>query len=191
MSELPRLDYLVRSANPTADNGNGILERNPFNRRIQKQAHEGQRLFLFYLFVSEPACATHGQMCTRRVSDHHVPPIPQHIPYIALIVRPWILAGQQVTRHRIMSHAKKGITHHAGKFTGYKHFHRPPPHHWASASSASQRANTRAMLPRVAITAHALPECRCAGLRPTRRRLLRGRRQCAQAVQAGRQPSRR
>jgi hypothetical protein len=111
------MNNLVRLPYPARNHGHRIFQRNAWDCGIQKSADKSQRLFLFALFFLEPSRPTDGQMRARRVGNHQVPTLIQHVANVALdmLARPF--RRQQVTGPRIRTTRRKRITDDAAKLT--------------------------------------------------------------------------
>src|SRR6185436_2225227 len=73
VSELPRLNNLVRLADAAADNTDRILQRNHRDGCVKQLTHKVDSGLLLHAFAMKPTCATHSQMRTWRMRDHQIP----------------------------------------------------------------------------------------------------------------------
>lgn len=92
MPKLPRLYDLVGLPDPARYDANRVLQRDARDRCGQQQAHEVQRLRLFLRLILEPTRAADGEVRAWRVGNHQIPPVPQDILHLALVVRAWRFA---------------------------------------------------------------------------------------------------
>jgi hypothetical protein len=101
MPELPRLNDLIRLANPRADNANRILKSNVPDGGTKQVAHKLKRQTLLILLLVKPSCATDSQMRAWWVRNHQVPTIVEYVNHVALDVWAWAFSRKKVTRHSI------------------------------------------------------------------------------------------
>lgn len=126
MTELPRLDDLIRPANPRRDDRHRILQSNPRDGRSKKRPHKVQSFCLLALLSCEVPRPTHGQVCAWRMRHHEIPAVTQNAQNVALDVPPERFARQQVATPRLMPTRREGIAHGARELTGHKHPHATP-----------------------------------------------------------------
>jgi hypothetical protein len=83
--ELPRLDDLVRLAYIAGNDRYGILQGDLWDWCIQQDPDKLERLLLPSIrpLLLEPPRPRHGQVLTRRMCNHHVPPLIQDVAHIA------------------------------------------------------------------------------------------------------------
>jgi hypothetical protein len=129
MPELPRLDNLVRLAYLAADDADGVLYGDAFNRRIHEGLNEIQGALLATVrnLLCEVAGAGYRQIGAGRVGNHQVPSADQMIENVtSQVVRAGILCREQIAAPSIMPKFAERPTHNPGKFTGYQNLHFVP-----------------------------------------------------------------
>jgi hypothetical protein len=90
VSELPWLDRLIRLADVTGNDRNGILNRNLLDWRIHQKPDElkcGICGLSSLRVVLEPTNARNRQIRARWVGNHKIPPVPENLDNIILDVR--------------------------------------------------------------------------------------------------------
>ena len=96
MPKLPRLNDLIGLANVTANDANGVLQRDTWYGRRKQRFHEFQCFGLLHTLLPKPAGTAYGKVGTRRVRDHQIPLAAQQDADVSLMVWPWALARQKV-----------------------------------------------------------------------------------------------
>tara|TARA_R110000868_G_scaffold129642_1_gene338713 strand:+ start:429 stop:851 length:423 start_codon:yes stop_codon:yes gene_type:complete len=78
---------------------------------------------LLLLLAVEMAGTADGYVSTRGMEDPHVPIVAKNIAHVALVVRAWLLGGQQIAGHRIVTARYKCVADGSAIFTRDQDFH--------------------------------------------------------------------
>src|SRR6185312_14568841 len=125
MAELPRLNHLVRLANPAADDADRVFQSDTRNRSRQELGNEHKRPLLHTagaLGFKVPGTGDR-QVRAGRMTNHQVPAIANHIENVALVVQASHLSRQKVAAHGLMTLGNEGIPDDAREFTRDKYIH--------------------------------------------------------------------
>ena len=117
VSELPRLDDLVRLPDAAADDTDRVFDRDSPDRKIHDPPDEPKGLFLLCCLVFEPPCTADGKVCAGRMSDREIKARQILRQAIALDVRPRTLGRKQVERYSFVPATNESAAVDAGEFT--------------------------------------------------------------------------
>jgi hypothetical protein len=123
MTELPRLNDLVRLAYLRADDTDRILDSDSLDWSIHEQPDEFERVELFLLVVSEPPSASDGETSAWWVSDHQVPTVIENVAHVTLVVVAGCFSWEKVTRHRVVTGTYESISNTATELTSNENPH--------------------------------------------------------------------
>lgn len=127
VTELPRLDDLLRFADEARGNGNRVLDGYALDWRVQKPKEEPERRVLLVPVLREPAGAADRQPSTGWVGHHQIPAITDDVANVALEMVSGQLGREQVTGPRVVATCHERIPNDAGELAGDEDFHDATP----------------------------------------------------------------
>jgi len=115
----PRLNDLLGGGNGSADNADRILDTPAVDRRSHQQPHEVERFCLLALLAMKVAAARYRQMRARRMGNHQIPAIAEHIfDWLLQVPLRITFAWQQIATKSKMPAMPKSITDTSAVFAG-------------------------------------------------------------------------
>lgn len=119
VTELPRLDDLVRLADFAADDADGVFDADARDGSVHEHTNEVQRLCLFFLPLFEPPRTRHRQKPARRMGNHQIPVfIGQPHFHVALNMKLFVsLCRQEIAGKRLVTSGPEGVPDNTAKFT--------------------------------------------------------------------------
>ncbi len=102
MPKHPRLNNLVGFSDAAGNDADRVFKSYARYRRIQKPPDKHQSVGLFFGLFLKPARTRNGQMRAGRMGYQQVPPLPDNVQNVALVMWPRLFSRQQVATDRVM-----------------------------------------------------------------------------------------